>query len=193
VRVIFSIADIASEQEGPEFDEEGMEDSEQENTSFPIRVSLSVTKSNAEGSVNIDTLCQEGGFVIENISFYKNAKLGTSLTAEADWTRRGLYIGPQFDTLDISLQAEFEKYLAERGIGESLALFIPEYAEHKEQKASIAIRVFPPIIFCSDLCFHRSTSTGWRTSKALLKHKYRYFIYTHIEPTPLILHYIPQT
>ena len=40
-------------------------------------------------------MCQEGHFVIENISFYDDAKLGTDLTAEADWKRRGLYIGPQ--------------------------------------------------------------------------------------------------
>ena len=40
-------------------------------------------------------MCQEGQFVIENISFYDDASLGTDLTAEADWKRRGLYIGPQ--------------------------------------------------------------------------------------------------
>ena len=40
-------------------------------------------------------LCQEGSFAIENISFYDDANLGTELTAEADWKRRGLYIGPQ--------------------------------------------------------------------------------------------------
>ena len=39
-------------------------------------------------------MCQEGQFVIENISFYDDKKLGTELTAEADWNRRGLYIGP---------------------------------------------------------------------------------------------------
>ena len=40
-------------------------------------------------------MCQEGQFGIENISFYDDANLGTDLTAEADWKRRGLYIGPQ--------------------------------------------------------------------------------------------------
>ena len=40
-------------------------------------------------------MCQEGSFAIENISFYDDANLGTDLTAEADWKRRGLYIGPQ--------------------------------------------------------------------------------------------------
>ena len=40
----------------------------------------------------------------------------------------------QFDTLDVAVQDEFEKFLTERGINESLAYFIPEYAEWKEQK-----------------------------------------------------------
>jgi hypothetical protein len=40
-------------------------------------------------------MCQEGQFVIENISYYDEAKLGTDLTAESDWKRRGLYMGPQ--------------------------------------------------------------------------------------------------
>ncbi|CCO26954.1 Mitochondrial acidic protein mam33 [Rhizoctonia solani AG-1 IB] len=72
--------------------------------------------------------------VVDNISFYKNAKLATELTSEADWKRRGLYIGPQFDHLDTSVQEEFERYLDERGIGGDLALFVPDYAEYKEQK-----------------------------------------------------------
>jgi complement component 1 Q subcomponent-binding protein len=34
----------------------------------------------------------------------------------------------------VGVQEEFEKFLQERGINESLSLFIPEYAEYKEQK-----------------------------------------------------------
>ena len=79
-------------------------------------------------------MCQEGAFVVDNISFYSDAKIGTELTAEADWKRRGLYIGPQFDTLDVTVQEEFEKFLQERGINETLAQFVPDYAEYKEQK-----------------------------------------------------------
>jgi hypothetical protein len=43
----------------------------------------------------MDAVCQEGVFVVENVSFYNDTKLATELTAEADWKRRGLYIGPQ--------------------------------------------------------------------------------------------------
>jgi len=132
IRVIFSIADIQAEQD---FEEEPEVDAETENPDpYPVRAALSLTKSNAPGALNIDLMCQEGHFVIENISFYEDAKLGTDLTAEADWKRRGLYIGPQFDNLDVAVQEEFEKYLQERGINSSVASFIPEYAAHKEQQ-----------------------------------------------------------
>jgi len=55
----------------------------------------------------------------------------------------------QFETLDISLQDEFEKFLQERGISENLAFFIPEYAQHKEQK----VRKLQVIFFstCADV------------------------------------------
>ena len=33
----------------------------------------------------------------------------------------------------MAVQEEFEKYLQERGVNESVALFIPEYSEYKEQ------------------------------------------------------------
>lgn len=159
---MFSIADISSGQQENDF--EGMEGEENEVPeteeepvdSYPIRCSFSVTKvrsyhhffflvmsshthaacqqSTGEGALTVDAMCQDGAFVIDNVSFYPTAALGTELTAEADWKRRGMYIGPQFDTLDVGVQEEIEKYLAERGMNESLALFIPEFAEFKEQK-----------------------------------------------------------
>ncbi|KIP06473.1 hypothetical protein PHLGIDRAFT_106952 [Phlebiopsis gigantea 11061_1 CR5-6] len=136
VRLMFSIADIQAEQEA-EFEEleEGEEASEDQPAhSYPIRCSFAITKNGTPGALTIDAMCQDGTFVTDNISFYPDAKVGTELTAEADWKRRGLYIGPQFDTLDVSVQEEFEKFLTERGINDSLALFIPEYAEFKEQR-----------------------------------------------------------
>lgn len=45
--------------------------------------------------MTIDAQAVDGAFSIENISYYKDAKLATELTADADWARRGLYIGPQ--------------------------------------------------------------------------------------------------
>jgi len=133
IRVMFSIVDV--ENETPEFEEEengsGSED-EGAGSIFPVRCSVTITKPN--GAMSIEAVAQDGVFSIENISFYKDAALATDLTPEADWKRRSLYIGPQFEHLDVSVQEELEKYLLERGIGEELALFVPEYAEWKEQK-----------------------------------------------------------
>ncbi|KAI0754194.1 mitochondrial glycoprotein [Daedaleopsis nitida] len=142
IRLIFSIADIQSESEA-EFEEsesaeENAEDADAPLHSYPIRCSFSFTKTSTPGALTIDAMCQEGTFVIDNISYYGDAKVGTELTAEADWKRRGFYLGPQFDTLDITLQDEFDKFLQERGINQTFAYFIPEYAEHKEQKEYVS-------------------------------------------------------
>jgi hypothetical protein len=40
----------------------------------------------------------------------------------------------QFETLDEGVQAQFESYLEERGVSTDLALFIPNFAEFKEQR-----------------------------------------------------------
>ncbi|KAG6834558.1 hypothetical protein H0H93_008944 [Arthromyces matolae] len=138
LRVMFSVADVEGAEEDFESEEqpenEETEDDEDPLHTFPIRASISVTKTNGPGCINADMVAQEGGFTIENVSFYSDAKAGTDLTAEADWKRRGVYLGPQFETLDVNVQEEFERYFRERGVDENMALFIPEYAEHKEQK-----------------------------------------------------------
>jgi len=134
IRLIFSIADLQGADENlepPEGEESVPADTE---TSYPLHCSFTITKPSVPGALSIDAVCQEGVFVLENVSFYNETKLATDLTAEADWKRRGLYIGPQFETLDLGLQEELDKFLQERGINESLALFIPEYAQFKEQK-----------------------------------------------------------
>lgn len=55
----------------------------------------------------------------------------------------------------MGVQDEFEKFLAERGINETLALFVPEYAEYKEQKVSI-----PALLVHSPIDDYRLTHTG---------------------------------
>ncbi|KAE9404667.1 mitochondrial glyco protein [Gymnopus androsaceus JB14] len=140
MRLTFSIVDVRGEHDegldNESASEEGEEDAAQEEevlTTYPIRASLSITKSNSPAALAIDMMCQEGQFVLENIAYYQDGNLVNHSTAEADWKRRGIYMGPQFDTLDVSLQDEFDKFLQERGVNESLALFIPEFAEFKEQ------------------------------------------------------------
>lgn len=92
---MFSIADIQPEDDFEENEVEREDSEDVPTASMPIRVSVSITKNNGPGAINVDMICQEGAFSVENISFYDDAKIGTELTAEANWNRRGLYIGPQ--------------------------------------------------------------------------------------------------
>ncbi|KAE8227247.1 hypothetical protein CF319_g269 [Tilletia indica] len=105
---------------------------EDEYSNIPIRAAITIAKPSA-GAMTLEALVQDGAWVIENISYYQDGKLATDPTAEADWARRGLYIGPQFDTLDIKVQEQFENFLEERGFDAPLAIFIVQYAEFKEQ------------------------------------------------------------
>ncbi|KAF7763678.1 hypothetical protein Agabi119p4_8215 [Agaricus bisporus var. burnettii] len=135
LRLIFSTGDV--QQAEDEFNEDGeVAENEDDDTGslYPLRASLTLTKPNVPGCLNLDLMIQDGSFVVDNISYYDDAKVGTELTAEADWKRRGLYIGPQFDTLDVAVQDEFDHFLQERGIDSSLGQFIPQYAEYKEQR-----------------------------------------------------------
>lgn len=127
---MFTISDVENE---PLFDEEAEGEDGEMSGVFPIRCSITITKPTG-GALTVEALAQDGIFSIETVSYYKDANLATDLSAEGDFTRRGKYLGPQFEHLDVSVQEGFEAWLAERGVGEELSTFIPEYAEWKEQK-----------------------------------------------------------
>ncbi|KAH8554522.1 mitochondrial glycoprotein [Umbelopsis sp. PMI_123] len=137
IRVLFAISDINNAADDdfadvPADDVEG-EDDDVAPVSFPVRASVTIEKD-GKGAVTIDTVAQDGAVVIESVLYYKDGKLATEQSAEADWQRRGLYIGPQFSELDEGVQTLFERYLEERGINTALANFLPDYVEYKEQK-----------------------------------------------------------
>lgn len=138
VRVYFSVGDVdTSSGEFPtEEDEDGKEATpaeEQGDESFPVNVCITITKPTG-GALSILATAADGEFEIDQVSWYADAKLANTMTADADFERRSLYLGPPFETLDEAVQTQFEEYLAERGIDSQLALFIPEYAEYKEDK-----------------------------------------------------------
>ena len=63
------------------------------------------------GALSVDLMVQEGQTGIERVSYYDDRKLGTDLTVEADWRRRGLYIGPQVKCYDfVVLYATSDAY-----------------------------------------------------------------------------------
>ncbi|KAI8076873.1 mitochondrial glycoprotein [Halteromyces radiatus] len=132
ISVLFSISDINN---GPAdgFLPDEDEVIEEDEVSFPVRASVTIEK-NGKGAVTIDTVAQDGEMTVESVMYYKDGKLASDASAESDWQRRGLYIGPQFGELDEGLQSLFEKYLEERGVNAGLATFLPDYVEYKEQK-----------------------------------------------------------
>ncbi|KAG0074290.1 Mitochondrial acidic protein mam33 [Podila epicladia] len=151
IKIVFSVSDINSADEEEELDlEDEMEDgqSNQQNLSpsdedeeegddldsltFPVRCLITISKPGA-GSISVDTIAQDGSFIVESISNIKDSALATASTAEADWEKRGLYSGPPFAELDEELQVAFEKYLEERQIDGDLANFVPNYVFHKDQ------------------------------------------------------------
>jgi hypothetical protein len=162
---MFTISDYENAE--PTFDEEAdTEDEQDPGALFPIRTSISITKPTG-GALSIEAQVQDGIFSIETVSYYKDAKLANDLTADSDYKRRGTYVGPQFEHLDINLQEGFEAFLAERGIDESLALLIPEFAEWKEQRVRYLIANVMHRVSLT-IAFFRNTLTGSRESSTSL-------------------------
>jgi len=103
---------------------------------FPAHASIRIERP-GKGALAIEATAQDGDFLIEDLYYFPDAELADPQTAEKDWARRTLYTGPPFNNLDEDLQILLEKYLEERGINTRLALFIPDYIDHKEQKEYI--------------------------------------------------------
>ncbi|CAO3622329.1 unnamed protein product [Cunninghamella echinulata] len=133
ITILFSISDINNANTDGFLPEEDEVVEEEDEISFPVRASVTIEKE-GKGAVTLDTVAQDGEITVESVMYYKDGKLAKGTTAESDWERRGLYIGPQFAELDDNLQSLFEKYLEERGVDSGLASFLPDYVEYKEQK-----------------------------------------------------------
>ena len=113
-----------------DFEEEGQQQG------FPAHASIRIERP-GKGALAIEATAQDGDFLIEDLYYFPSADLADPQTAEQEWSRRTLYTGPPFNNLDEDLQILLEKYLEERGINTRLALFIPDYIDHKEQKEYI--------------------------------------------------------
>lgn len=69
--------------------------------------------------------------------FYEDATVARIDSPEAAQKRADVYPGPPFGSLDEDLQVLMERFLEERGINESLAVFVPDYVDAKEQQEYI--------------------------------------------------------
>lgn len=139
IQLLFSVGDLDTTGPLPEDNEDGTPGDidgppeQPEQPQFPIRISVSITKPTG-GAIMMDAFVQDGELSIDNIAYYKDKEMATRIDADADFQRRGFYLGPQFDTLDDAVQNQWHQFWAERGIDANMALFIPNYAEYKEQR-----------------------------------------------------------
>lgn len=143
---------VAPEDRVAPADREELEDdyeNDEQQQGFPAHATIRIERP-SKGALVIEATAQDGDFLIEDLYYFPSGDLADPATAEKDWARRALYTvcgdgfksrpssnlqqGPPFNNLDEDLQILLEKYLEERGINTRLALFIPDYIDHKEQK-----------------------------------------------------------
>ncbi|KAK6339514.1 hypothetical protein TWF718_008921 [Orbilia javanica] len=119
-----------AEEDEPEYEEAS-------EPAYPARLNITIEKSTS-GALQVEAIAQDGMVIVENVHYHPSVELATAQTAEADWERRGRYVGPPFGNLDEDLQVLLERYLDERGINTALALFVPDYIDYKEQKEYVS-------------------------------------------------------
>jgi complement component 1 Q subcomponent-binding protein len=130
---------VAPEDRVSQADREELEDEyddEDQPQGFPARANIRIERP-GKGALAIEATAQDGDFLIEDLSHFPSSDLADPQTAEQNWSRQAIYTGPPFSNLDEDLQILLEKYLEERGINTRMALFIPDYIDHKEQKEYI--------------------------------------------------------
>jgi len=108
-------------------------ESDLDQASIPCRLNIVIEKA-GKGALNVEALAQDGAIVVENLYYYKDAKLAHSASPEAVHAAQDAYPGPPFGNLDEDLQILMERYLEERGISQDLAMFVPDYMDIKEQR-----------------------------------------------------------
>ncbi|KAI9750730.1 MAG: hypothetical protein M4579_006331 [Chaenotheca gracillima] len=113
---------------------EEAEEGEEQEPSFPARVSVTITKPGQKGALHIDTMAQDGTIVIDNVYYHADSSTVPAPGTDVTGKFTNSYLGPPFGNLDDDLQVLLERYLDERGINTALALFVPDYIDFKEQR-----------------------------------------------------------
>ncbi|EME40235.1 hypothetical protein DOTSEDRAFT_74889 [Dothistroma septosporum NZE10] len=115
-------------------DREELRDEEDESgPAFPVDVNVLVQRP-GKGALKFSLVASDGDFMIQNlVQLPKDIKAASAqdLLKEA---HSEFYYGPPFQQLDEDLQGLLESYLNARGVTSSLAIFIPDYVDVKEQK-----------------------------------------------------------
>ncbi|KJZ77157.1 hypothetical protein HIM_03478 [Hirsutella minnesotensis 3608] len=126
----------AQTQEQMERDMESEEGEEEDMDEAPAPISLSIVvekPGRAKGALNVEATAQDGHIVVDNVYYYDAAVAAHGASPEGLEKRAGAYAGPPFGSLDEDLQVLLERFLEERGIDQSMAVFVPDYVDAKEQ------------------------------------------------------------
>ena len=113
--------------------EEGEVEDEGNEPSFPAHISVVVERP-GKGAMQLETVAQDGLIAVDSVYYYQDGKLVDPKNSQEEAQAARAYTGPPFANLDEDLQVLFEKFLDERGINTTMALFVPEYIDYKEQK-----------------------------------------------------------
>ncbi len=125
-------------EESSEVDDDAESDGANDDAAVPCRLNIVVEKPAQGGALHIEATAQDGSILVENMYYYADAALAHGATAELSHKAENAYPGPPFGSLDEDLQVLMERYLEERGITQTLAVFVPDYIDMKEQREYLA-------------------------------------------------------
>ncbi|KAK3070790.1 Mitochondrial acidic protein mam33 [Teratosphaeriaceae sp. CCFEE 6253] len=122
-------------------DEDEGQQEEEAQPAFPANVNVLMQRKN-KGALRISLIADTGVFTIQSVTHLPDTLLGDASAGSHNKTASellraetpSLYTGPPFQQLDEEVQNLLEQYLDVRGINTTLALFVPEYIDVKEQK-----------------------------------------------------------
>ncbi|KAF2148886.1 mitochondrial glyco protein [Myriangium duriaei CBS 260.36] len=115
-------------------DEIENEEYDESPANYQVQVSVQISRQGRGALVLGCFLDQDARFNIEHVAFFPTLEMAEGKTAEHELSKRNVYTGPPFEELDEGLQSLFDEYLRERGIDESMGIFIPSYIERKESE-----------------------------------------------------------
>ncbi|EEP81323.1 hypothetical protein UREG_06188 [Uncinocarpus reesii 1704] len=113
-------------------DDLGLEEETPE-PAYPVHLNVTVEKP-GNGCMYAECLVEDGVVQILELQYFEKADIANAQTADKQWARSSVYAGPPFGNLDEDLQILLERYLEERGIDATLASFVPDYIDFKEQR-----------------------------------------------------------
>lgn len=102
--------------------------------SYPVPINIIIEKEGVDDTLAFDVFADDGDIQISRIYYYSKKERANVKTVKHDYTCMTAYTGPVYGNLDEDLQRLMENYLRERGINTTLAQWVPEYIDFKEQR-----------------------------------------------------------